>query len=407
MSFDFSALLRSDLPPPAAGRFKGFPAYNFVGGHNDAEGVPVDALSDAIAAAVKRDGRNLANYGMQSGPQGYRPLREAIAGALERRAGLVCDADDILIVSGSLQALDLVYDAFIEPGDVVIAEAACYHGALDRLNRRGARTIGVEVDQDGMIPDALSEALDRLEQSSTRAKLIYTIPTVQNPTGSVMPAARRSALLELATRHGVAIFEDDCYADLVWDGDRPKAIKAHDGGECVVYCGSFSKTIAPALRLGYIVADWPLMRHILPLKTDGGTPALEQMALADFLPSKFDTHVDALTGRLKAKCDAITEAVNQHFGTAATFTAPKGGIFLWVELPDNVDTTRLADIALAEGVAINPGREWAVDAEANANRMRLCFGSPTVEQIREGVARLADICHREFGVPTRSANIER
>lgn len=406
MPFDYAPFLRADLPAPA-GRFGGFPKYNFVGGHNDAASVPVADLAAAAAAVLAREGHTLATYGLDSGPQGYRALREGVARHLASKAGLGCSADDILVTSGSLQALDLVNAAFVAPGDTVILEEACYSGAMTRLNKCGAAYVGAPVDGDGIRMDALSNILDGLKAKGTRPKFVYTIPTVQNPTGSVMPVERRIELLRLAVAHGIPIVEDDCYADLIWDGDRPKAIKALPGGDRVVYCGSFSKSIAPALRVGYIVADWPVLSRILPLKTDGGTGALEQMVLAEYLVGPFDAHVAELVGTLKAKCAAMMEAVDREFGAAAEFAVPKGGIFLWVTLPEAVDTNRLFKAAGAEGVAINPGGEWSADAAAGARRLRLCFANPSVEQIREGVAKLAEICHREFGVPARSGNVGR
>ncbi|MBT5919014.1 MAG: PLP-dependent aminotransferase family protein, partial [Alphaproteobacteria bacterium] len=175
----------------------------------------------------------------------------------------------------------------------------------------------------------------------------------------------------------------------------------------VIYCGTFSKTVAPALRVGYLVAHWNVMKHVLPLKTDAGSGALEQMVLAEYLPKHFDTHVNALMPMLQAKSEAIVEALNEHFGASAEFTVPVGGIYIWVTLPENVDSSILAASAGAEGIAINPGPEWTVYGEQNKNRMRLCFGHPTIDNIREGVAKLADVCHREFGVPLRSGNVDR
>ncbi len=406
MSFDYTPFLRADLPAPAA-RFGGFPRYNFVGGHNDAEAVPVADLAAAAAAALAREGRSLATYGLNSGPQGYKALREGIARHLKSKAGLACAPDDILVTSGSLQALDLVNAVFIQPGDTAIIEEGCYGGAMTRLKKLGASYIGAPLDGDGIRIDALSNILDDLKAKGVTPKYVYTIPTVQNPTGSVMPLERRVELLRLADAHGIPIFEDDCYADLIWEGERPTAIKGLPGGDRVVYCGSFSKSIAPALRVGYIVAEWPVMSRILPLKTDGGTGALEQMVLAEYLAGNFDTHVTGLRATLKDKCGAMMEAVNREFGSAAEFSVPKGGIFLWVTLPDAVDTARLFKAAGAEGVAINPGSEWSADAGAGAHKLRLCFANPSIAEIREGVAKLAEICHREFGVPVRSGNVGR
>ena len=318
-----------------------------------------------------------------------------------------CSADDILIVSGSLQALDLVNAAFLSPGDTVITEDCSYGGAYTRLRRMGVEIVGAPLDEEGIRIDTLQGILEELRGKGVRPKFIYTIPTVQNPTGAVMSEGRRRELLELAARFEVPIFEDDCYADLVFGGGRPPAIRALDDSGRVIYCGSFSKSMAPALRVGYLVADWPVMSQLLALKTDAGSGALEQMMLGRFLVSHFNDHVQALRGTLQHKCEVMMEAVSREFGASAEFSQPKGGIFLWVTLPDEVDTSRLAQVAAAEGVAINPGAEWSADPESGRHRMRLCFAHPGEQEIRDGVARLADICYRETGIPIRSGNVQR
>jgi 2-aminoadipate transaminase len=180
---------------------------------------------------------------------------------------------------------------------------------------------------------------------------------------------------------------------------------SRNGG--VVHIGSFSKSIAPALRVGYIVAGWDVLSRILPLKTDAGSGALEQMVLAEYCTPHFTEHVPELTRALRRKLVTLMESLNEHFGTAAEFDDPKGGIYLWVKLPDNVDTVKLNQPALKAGVAINPGPEWSTNRDYSACRMRLCFASPTEQEIREGVAALAEVCRREFGVPTRSPNVDR
>ena len=167
------------------------------------------------------------------------------------------------------------------------------------------------------------------------------MPTVQNPTGTILSDARRQAMLRLAAQYGVPIFEDDCYSDLIWDGKRPPALYAMSRHGGVIHIGSFSKSVAPALRVGYIVAPWPLLARMLPLKTDAGSGALEQMVLGEFCPRHFDTHVPVLTRALRAKLETLMEALNEQFGTAAEFDDPKGGIFLWIKLPDQVDTQKL------------------------------------------------------------------
>ena len=405
-TFDYSGLLRPGLPPAAA-KWAGFPKYNFVGGHNDADSVPVEDLIAAATSVLRREGKTLATYGLESGAQGYRPLREFIARKLAGDAGIASSADEILITSGSLQGLDLVNQVLLSPGDTIIVEHMTYGGAITRLQRLGANIVGVAVDRDGLSSAGLEAALEALEQRGITPKYIYTIPTVQNPTATVMSEARRAELLRLSHAYGVPIFEDECYADLVWDGKRPRSLRGMAGNDRVIHIGSFSKTIAPALRLGYLVAGWPLMGRILSVKSDAGSGALEQMVLAEYCREGFDAHVRALRQTLRRKLDVLVEALGVQFGPAAEFDVPAGGIFLWVKLPDAVDTSRLAQVALQAGVAINPGAEWMTDASAGKTRLRICFAHPSEQTIREGVARLAQVCQREFGVPSHDANVHR
>jgi 2-aminoadipate transaminase len=405
-TFDYSALLAPGLPAPAA-KFAGFPKYNFVGGHNDADHVPVDHLVAAATAVLAREGRTLATYGLESGPLGYRALREFLVAKLERDAGISCTADEILITSGSLQGIELINGLLLSRGDTVMVEQVTYFGSLNRLNRLGVKSVGIPLDEEGLRMDALAAALEDHRRRGIRPKYIYTIPTVQNPTGTIMGEARRRELLKLSEHYNVPIFEDDCYADLIWDGRRPPAIYALGKRGGVIHIGSFSKSIAPALRVGFIVAPWDLLTRMLPLKTDAGSGALEQMVLAEYCAAHFTTHVPELTRGLRAKCEAMMEAFAEQFGTAAEFEDPKGGIFLWVKLPDKVDTLKLAKAAQACGIAINPGHEWSPDKAYGRPRMRLCFGNPSLQTIRDGVAALADVCRREFGVPSRIANVER
>ena len=396
--FDFAPLLRAGLPPPAV-RWTGRVKYDFTGGNNDADSLPVDGLIAAADAMLRREGRTLSTYGLNSGPQGYRPLREFLAAKIKADAGIACTADDILITSGSLQAIELVNGTLLERGDTVVIEEDCYQGSINRLNRLGVTPVGIPLDRDGMRVDALSTALDDLKRKGIRPKYIYTIPTVQNPTGTILPVERRQEMLRLSAAHGVPIFEDDCYSDLIWSGERPPALYAMSERGGVIHIGSFSKSIAPALRVGYIVAPWGVMSRMLALKTDGGSGALEQLVLAEYCAAHFSRHVPALRRSLRAKLKTLMESLNEHFGNAAAFDDPKGGIFLWVKLPDAVDTAKLYQPALAAGVAINPGPEWSVNKAHSRSRMRLCFASLSHEEIHQGVAALAEICRREFGVP--------
>ena len=405
-NFDLAAQVRNDLPP-AALPWTGFADFNFVGGHNAPEAIPVDDLISAATAVLNREGRTLATYRLESGPLGYLGLREFLAGKLNRQAGIDCKPDEILITTGSSQGINLVNDAMLSDGDTVIIEEACYAGCLSRFQALGVTPIGIPGDGDGMDMDVLATKLEELAARGIKPKYIYTIPTVQNPTSSIMSVDRRRRLLELAETHAVPIFEDECYSDLIWDGDRPPAIHALDQTARTIYVGTFSKSIAPALRVGYVVAPWQFLSRLLPLKIDAGSGALEQMVLAEYCSQHFDAHVAGLNKVLKAKCDALIDALSEHFGTTAEFVPPKGGIYLWVKLPAAVDTTKLAQIAAKEGVAINPGAEWSIEGDDARRALRICFANPPIETIRGGIAKLAEICNREFGVPTHIANVER
>jgi len=395
--------------PAAAPHWTGFPKHNFVGGHNDPERVPAAELAAAAAAVLRRRGADLALYNFD-GPQGFLGLREFVVRKVGERPRIKCTVDDVLITSGSGQGIDLVNKLFLEPGDTVILEEFTYGGALTKLQRLGVNVVGAPLDDDGLRIDALADILADLGHKGVVPKYVYTIPTIQNPTGSILPLERRRQLLALAKKHGVAIFEDECYADLIWgETDPPPSLYALDPAQ-VIHIGSFSKTLAPSLRLGYVVADWQAMSRLVALKrdTDSGTGALDQMIVAEYFSQNFDQHVGGLTDTLHGKLDAMVEAVEREFGTTVEkMWRPKGGIFLWFKLPDRVDVTKLVAPAAKEGLVFNPGPEWACDAAATKSHLRLCFALPTKAAIADGVAVFARVCHETFGVPEQSANIRR
>src|SRR6266700_1272015 len=302
--FDFAPLLRPGLPAPAA-KWTGYAKYNFIGGDNDPDHVPVEGLVAAVTAVLEREGPTLATYRLCDGSLGYRGLRDFRVTKREGGLGVSCQSDEILITSGSLQAIDLVNGLLLAPGDTVLIEQETYQGALTRLARLDVNAVGIPLDREGLRVDAAAAALDDLKRRGIRPKYIYTIPTVQNPTGTVMGEERRRELLVLSETHGVPIFEDDCYADLVFDGRRPPALYAMSGRGGVIHIGSFSKSIAPAMRVGYIVASWELLARVLALKTDGGSGALEQMVLAEYCAAHFTPHVRELASGLRSKLETL------------------------------------------------------------------------------------------------------
>jgi len=394
------------LPPPAA-RWSGFARYNFIGGHNDPTRIPAAALAEAAQAVLRRNGANLALYN-SDGPQGFRGLRAFVVDKVAGRPGIACSLDDVLITSGSGQGLDLVNRLLVERGDTVLLEEFSYQGAISKLRRLGANVVPAPLDDDGLRTDALGRILDDLAHKGIVPKYIYTIPTIQNPTGSILTRERRQELIALSRKHGVPIFEDECYADLLWNADAPPSLYAMDPRQ-VIHIGSFSKTLAPALRLGYVVAHWDVMSRLVACKreSDSGTGALEQMVVAEYFSKEFGKHVGELTKVLGDKLDTMVDALAKEFGTAVEAWRPKGGIFLWIKLPDAVDVRKLIEPAAAAGIAFNPGPDWACEPAAATSHMRLCFALPSKDDIRSGVAALARVCFEETGMPAQSANIRR
>jgi 2-aminoadipate transaminase len=405
-SIDYAKLYSDGQPDPAA-PWAPFPPYYFVGGNNDPEQIPIEGLVEAAASVLRREGSKLAIYNLGLGPQGYPGLRQFVADRCQRVRGMDVPISDVMIVTGSGQGLDMISKLLVNPGDTVLCEEFCYQGALNRFRKLGAKIAPMKLDADGIVIDALSSQLAALKAKGITPKFIYTIPTIQNPTASILPLDRRHALLKLARQYNVAIFEDECYADLLWEGvEAPPALYALDTG-CVIHLGSFSKSLAPALRLGYVVAEWEIMRRLLPLKGDSGTGALDQMVVAEYFTKNFENHLNHLNGVLHDKLKTMVEAVEREFGAAAECWHPKGGIFLWIRLPDSVDVRKLLKPAAAAGIIFNEGPAWAVSPDNSTSHLRLCFAMPSKQTIRDGVAALAQVCYEETGIPVRSGNVQR
>jgi 2-aminoadipate transaminase len=405
-SIDYARLYSSGLPDPAP-RWAPFPPYYFIGGNNDPEQIPIEGLVEAAASVLRREGSKLAIYNLGLGPQGYPGLRQFVADRCERVRGMKIPVDDVTIVTGSGQGLDMVSKLLVNPGDTVLCEEFSYQSAMRRFRALGATVEAMKLDQDGIVIEKLAAQLAGLKAKGITPKFIYTIPTIQNPTATILPLDRRHALLKLARDYNVAIFEDECYADLLWQGvEAPPALYALDPG-CVIHLGSFSKSLAPALRLGYLVAEWDIMRRLLPLKGDSGTGALDQMIVAEYFSKHFHGHLKHLNGVLHDKLATMVEAVEREFGAAAEMWAPKGGIFLWIKLPDKVDTRKLLKPAADAGIIFNEGPAWAVSPDNSSSHLRLCFAMPDKQTIRDGVAALAQVCYEQTGIPVRSGNVTR
>ena len=394
---DYSTLFNRDLPPPAA-QWGGHPKYNFIGGHSDPEMVPVEGFIESAARVFRGDPRNISMYNFDGGPQGIVQLRQFVVDKLAEHRGVKVTTDEVLVTSGSGQGIELINEILLEEGDTAIVEAFSFSGALGNLRRRKVNAVGIEVDEDGMRMDHLAAALGELRNKGVRPKYIYTIPTLQNPTGTVMTMERRMRMLELSEEFGVPIFEDECYADLIFEGEYENAIRSLDDTNRVLHIGSFSKTLGPGTRLGYVVASWDVMSRLLSCKNDAGTGVMDQMIVGDYFNNHYEDHILEMRSALKRKCDALSSALRESFGPNVDFYVPRGGMYLWVKLPPGIDSRQLAGPALKEGIAFNPGPDWSADPDAAANYIRLCFALPSENEIWEGVEKLADVFRAE-GVP--------
>ena len=395
---DYSALFNRELPPPTP-RWGGHPRYNFIGGHSDPDMVPTEGFIESAERVFRGDPRNISMYNFSGGPQGILPLREFLVEKLGQHRGINTTIDDVLITSGSGQGIELINEILLEEGDTAIVEAFSFSGALGNLRRRKVNIVGIDVDQDGMRMDHLAQALEDLRERGVRPKYIYTIPTLQNPTGTVLTMERRLRMLELSEEYGVPIFEDECYADLIFEGEYENAIRSLDDSNRVLHIGSFSKTLGPGTRLGYVVASWDVMSRLLSRKNDAGTGVMDQMIVGDYFAHHYEDHILEMRSALQRKCDVLSSALRESFGPSVEFEVPRGGMYLWVKLPDGVDSRDLEEPALREGIAFNPGPDWSADPDAAAGYIRLCFALPSEAEIREGVEKMADVFRREGAIP--------
>ena len=396
---DYSELYAKDLPP-AAGPWEGVYPYNFTTGHGSPDLIPIDGFIESVTRTLRKEGRNLAVYYSNGGPMGNLALREFLVKKLRKYRGINVTVDEVMICSGSTQCILLINETLLEPGDTVITEMFTYAGALRNAQRRKANTVGIPLDDDGMRVDILESTLADLRSKGIRPKYIYTIPTCQNPTGTNLPMDRRREMLRISQEYGVPILEDECYADLIFDGEWEHAIRSLDDTNHVLHIGSFSKSLAPGVRLGYIVAPQDVMNQILASKIDVGTNMVTPLMVADFLENNYEEHIETVRDMLHRKRDVLIASVREHFGPTVDFYEPRGGMLMWFKFPEGVDTSKPLEAAKKEGVIYNPGADWSADPKNHgSNYIRICYGLPSEDQIRGGIERLAKVFHQEVGVP--------
>ena len=389
--FSFDGLLSGRAPAPRPGAAVQRGKYDFAVAYPDPDSLPLDDLAVSLRSALEDEGRDLAVY---PHVQGYPPLREYVADKLMRTRSIDVTPDDIVLADGSSQPLHMIIETLVEPGDVVLTEDYFYSGTLNTLRRFGADVRGVACDGDGLDPDALEEAIELASSKGKHPKMVYTIPTFQNPQGWTMTLERRKALVRVAQRHGVPILEDDCYVDLRFEGEDVPSIHSLDDSGLVMYVGSFSKIIAPGMRLGYVTAPRQVLDVALAAKSGGGVNQFAALAVHRYAQSGLDDHVSDVNHILRAKRDAMLAALGENMGSAATWSRPDGALYVWLKLREDADTAATQQAAFDAEVGYHPGVNFAPDGASGKNMARLCYGYNTPEEIGEGIARLAEVFDR-------------
>ena len=355
---------------------------SFAGGNPSLDALPDRQVSELASYVLEKDGKAILQYGAT---EGYRPFLESLKAYVEKQLGTEIPA--VLPVTGSTQAMDLLCKAMIDPGDTVLVENPSFLGNLQCLKLYQANLVSVESDEQGLLPDDLEKKINQYHP-----KMLYTIPTFQNPTGKSLPEERRKAVAELANRYGMLVAEDDPYRDLRYEGQACHSIKYFDRNGWVMFLGSFSKIISPGLRVGYIAGDATVIRKCTVGKqsTDVHTSNLNQAIVDQYLRR------DLLPAHIRNICSGYGAKMKQMLGclesfpSGVRFTHPQGGLFIWAELPEKIDAVKMLSAAVERKVAYVPGTYFCVDV-GHLNTIRLNFSNSTPEQIENGMNTLKEI----------------
>lgn len=356
---------------------------SFAGGLPAPELFPVKEMKAAVDKVFEEHGQEAMQYGAA---KGVTALREVIQQHVKEKEDVDSKLDNVLVTTGSEQALDLVGKAFVDPGDTVLVEQPTYLCALDVFRSYGANFASVEMDEDGMKMDALEEAL----KANPNTKLIYTVPNFQNPTGRTMTEERRKQLAELAEKYDVYVLEDNPYGEIRFAGQHVPAVKSFDKSGHVLYMSTFSKTLAPGFRLGWLVADKNVVNKLTVLKqsADLHTDNLAQFAVAQFFADNdVNAHVKEISALYGKRKDLMLEGIKKYFPEGVKYTDPEGGMFLWVEVPGVDDTVELFKECLEHDVAFVPGDPFFA-GEVQPGAFRLNYSNMKEDQIEVGLKRL-------------------
>jgi DNA-binding transcriptional MocR family regulator len=366
---------------------------SLAGGMPNLSALPMDMMAEVVRDLVSTNGTEALQYG--SG-QGHPLLREQICEVMALE-GIRANPDDVIVTTGSQQALDLISRIFIDPGDVVLVEAPSYVGALGTFSQYQAAPVHVETDDDGMVPAALVEAIKSVRAAGRKIKFLYLIPNYQNPTGVMLSADRRTQILEICAREEIFIVEDNPYGLLGFDRPSPNAMRAQDS-ENVIYLGSFSKTIASGLRVGWALVPQSIKdKIVIASESSILCPSnFTQLTISSYLKDQpWRDQIASFVDLYRVRRDAMLESLEAHFPKEATWTRPGGGFYVWVTLPPEIDTKAMVPKAIVAKVAYVPGSAFYADGFGSW-QMRLSYCHPTPERIREGVKALGAVVKQEL-----------
>jgi 2-aminoadipate transaminase len=369
---------------------------SFAGGLPDTSTFPPATFAAITNRIAEESVAKALQYGPTEGlPGTIECIREVMAAE-----GMQVDPEDICVTTGGQQVIDLVTKTLIDPGDVIVAEAPTYPGAVPTFASYQASVVQIEMDSDGMRIDRLEETLDKLARDGRTPKFVYTIPNFQNPGGVTMSLERRHRLVEIAHERELLVLEDNPYGLLRYEGAPQPTLHSLDGGVFVMYLGTFSKILSPGLRLGWVVAPPPVLEKINMGKqgADLCTSTLSQLMVeAYFQEAAWRDYVDTLTEVYRARRDTMLDALAEHFPPEAEWTRPGGGLFIWATLPDFIDTTDLLARALRENVAFVPGAGAYLDGRGHSS-LRLNFSASSEDEIREGIRRIGKVIYEQIAL---------
>ena len=366
---------------------------SFFAGFPDPASLPTADVIEATRVALERDGKWALQYGAT---QGYAGLIDQLLRKLSRDQRIEADAVNVLITNGGSQAVGLITDMLVDPGDVILSETPTWMGAVQTFSAAGADVREIPVDAEGTDVAALERELNALRAEGSQAKLLYVIPNFQNPTGATTTLERRRAIVALAREHGVPVLEDDAYHDLRYAGDRLPTLYTLDGGELVMYVGTFSKIMAAGMRLGWVVAQADVITRLAALKHEGGTSPFAGQIAAEFCASGvLVEHITELRRLYHARRDAMLRALELSMPCGTTWTVPEGGFFIWVTLPTGASAAGLLPMARERDIEFLPGSACYF-TDAGDDKIRLSYSFADEARIAEGISTLGALVARQL-----------